>query len=154
MDKAEGQIEFALESLVMNFPHTLLLWKQHWAETEVHYRNAPYNPDLKQFTALEQSGMSRYFTARVDGKLVGHLYFIVYNNRHTSTKIAVEDFYFFEEAHRKGANAIKLLRFAIDALRAEGVTQIGMSSKLTGKKNIDPILKRVGFRHVANFFVL
>lgn len=149
-----AQIVFANESLVASLLETTRLWQQHWAETETAYRKFPMNPDFKQFGAMEKAGMSRYFTARVDGELVGHLYFIVHTNRHTQTLTAVEDFYFFTPAHRKGMNAIKLLRYAVDQLRAEGVEQIGMSSKLTGSKNIDPVLKRVGFKHVANFFVL
>lgn len=145
---------FAQESLVASFVEATFLWKAHWDETEVGYRKFPMKPDYKQFGSLETNKMSRYFTARVDGKLVGHLYFIVHTNRHTQTKTAVEDFFFFLPEHRRGSDAIKLLRYAVDQLRAEGVEQVGMSSKLTGKKNIDPILKRVGFRHVANFFVL
>lgn len=145
---------FALESLVAAMHESIVLWNEHWKETEVAYRNADMNPDFKQFAALESAGMSRYFTARVRGELVGHLYFIVHTNRHTRTLTAVEDFYFFMPEHRRGTDAIKLLRFAVDALKREGVQQVGMSSKLTGKKNIDPILKRVGFRHVANFFVI
>ena len=145
---------YALESLVRSMHEAVILWSGHWKETEAAYREADMNPDFKQFAALESAGMSRYFTARVKGQLVGHLYFIVHKNRHTRTLTAVEDFYYFLPEHRHGSDAIKLLRYAVDSLKREGVQQVGMSSKLTGKKNIDPILKRVGFRHVANFFVI
>ena len=147
-------ISFQLEPLVPCFKEVFPLWEQHWAETEVGYRTAPMNIDYEQFSRIEELNWSRYFTARDDGVLVGHLYFIIHKNRHSQTKNAVEDFFFFIPEYRKGRNAIQLLRFAISSLKAEGVEQIGMSSKLTGKKDIDPFLRRVGFRHVANFYVL
>ena len=142
------------ESLVDAFDEAGVLWKAHWKETEVAYRTAPLDPDYVQFTRLEELGWSRYFTARVDGKLAGHLYFIVYTNRHTRTKTATEDFFFFMPEHRLGMNALKLLRFAVASLKAEGCDQVGMSSKLTGAKDIDPFLRRAGFRHVANYYVI
>lgn len=147
-------MEFALESMFSEPKATYDLWRAHWDETEVAYRAAPLNPDIQQFLRLEELGRSRYFTARENGVLAGHLYFIVHPDRHTQTLTAVEDFFFFLPAYRKGGNALKLLRFAVDTLKAEGVLQVGMSSKLTGKKDIDPFLKRVGFRHVANFYVI
>jgi L-amino acid N-acyltransferase YncA len=145
---------FALESLFSTFDETNALWRAHWGETEAAYRKAPLDPDVDQFRRLEELGWSKYFTARIDGKLVGHLYFIVHTNRHTRSKNAVEDFYFFLPEHRKGMDAIKLLRYAVAELREQGCEQIGMSSKLTGTKDIDPLLRRVGFRHVANFYVI
>jgi len=145
---------FALEPIDTSPDETVALWEGHWAETEEAYRKSPLNPDWAQFKRLDEVGWGRYFTARVDGKLAGHLYFILHTNRHTQTRTAVEDFYYFTPAHRRGMNAVKLLRFAVTILKAEGAEQIGMSSKLTGGKNIDPILKRVGFKHVANFFVM
>lgn len=149
-----GKLIFATEPLVPAFDEATKLWSAHWAETEVGYRKAPMNPDYRQFARLEELNWSRYFTARSDGVLVGHLYFIVHTDRHTQTRNAVEDFYYFLPEHRKGTDAIKLLRFAVDTLRSDGCKQIGMSSKLTGGKDIDPILRRVGFRHVANFYVI
>jgi hypothetical protein len=150
----QAEISYRLEPLVPIFQEALKLWEGHWAETEVAYRTAPLNPDYKQLTRLEELGWSRYYTARIGDKLVGHLYFIVYQNRHTQTKTAVEDFFYFLPEARLGTAAIKLLRFAVADLKSEDCDQVGMSSKLTGKKDIDPLLRRVGFRHVANFYVI
>lgn len=151
---AQPVLQIGRDSLVKSFDEALVLWTAHWAETEVAYRQAPMKPDYEQFTRLEELNWSRYYTARLDNKLVGHLYFIVYPNRHTSTKTAVEDFYYFLPDHRRGMDAIKLLRFAVADLKSEGCDQVGMSSKLTGNRDIDPLLRRVGFRHVANFYVI
>lgn len=149
-----GGMDIAIENLPDVFPEATALWGRHWVETEQPYRGVPMNPDYEQFTKLHEAGWARYFTAREDGKLVGHLFFIVYKNRHTQTKTAIEDFYFFLPEYRRGSSAIKLLKYAVDTLKAEGCVQVGMTSKLTSGRGIDPILKRVGFSHVANFYVI
>lgn len=149
-----GDLVFTEASIAASPRETSVLWERHWSETEVNYRKSALNPDWQQYLATERAGASRYFTARRDGELVGHLYFIVHTNRHSQAVNAVEDFFFFMPEHRRGHDAIKLLRYAIACLRSEGVVQIGMSSKLTGTKDIDPILRRVGFRHIANYYVI
>ena len=154
LDAPTETLQIGQESLIDAFDEAMVLWAQHWKETEQAYRASPMNPDYDQFKAIEAAGWSRYFTARLGGKLVGHLYFIVYPGRHTKTLSAVEDFYFFLPEHRKGMDALKLLRYATGCLKGEGCDQVGMSSKLTSNRDIDPLLRRAGYRHVANFYVI
>lgn len=149
-----AHIELAQESLVAAFPEATVLWGNHWQETEVEYRAAPMNPDYDQFARLEEANWGRYFTARVDGRLAGHLFFIVHKDRHTQVKVAVEDFFYFRPEYRKGFNAVKLLTYARDILKAEGCKQVGMSSKLTGGVDLAPLMQRLGARHIANFYVM
>lgn len=146
-------IIFSSESLMYCLPEAFVLWQKHWEETEALYRKHEMRPNIDQFYKLEAGGLSRYFTARDDGKLVGHLYYIVHVGRHTSKPEATEDFFYILPEYRKGFNALKLIRFAVQSLKDEGVEAIGMSSKLTSGRDIDPLLKRAGFRHVANFYV-
>jgi hypothetical protein len=146
------ELWFAMEKLRDIMSEVRPLWTMHYAETE-GYRQQPMKPDEAQFLRMEESGMWRQFTARnAVGALVGHMGFIVHTNRHTSTKTAVEDYFYLLPEHRAGFNAVRFLRYVIGQLKAEQCAQIGMSSKLTN--DITPLLKRVGFKHVANFFVL
>lgn len=127
------------------------LWIAHYEETE-GYREQVLRPDEPQFFRIEDAGMWRQFTARDHGKLVGHLGYIVHQDRHNSTKCATEDFFYFLPSHRKGLNAVSFLRYVIQSLKMEGCEQIGMSSKLT--HDIDVLLRRVGFQQVAKFYIL
>lgn len=146
---------FSHEDLRMIFPEVMPLWHAHWYETE-GYRSGsePFAPDFDQYERLEAAGMWRQFCARdeADGRLAGHIGYIVHKSRHTQRMNAVEDYFFMVNEYRRGFNALGLLRFAIAELRKEGVKQIGMSSKLT--HDISVLLKRAGFKHVAQFWVL
>jgi GNAT superfamily N-acetyltransferase len=147
-------LTFQRESIKVDPIATTKLWAAHWYETEVQYRPAPLDPDWMQFIHLEDRNFGYYFTARDDGELVGHLFFLINKSRHTQTYSAVEDFYFMRPSHRKGRNAVRLLKFALDFLKSEGYTTVSMTSKLTGTKSADPIFRRLGFRHVGNFYSL
>jgi len=150
---APSPLSFALERLHDIQPEVNQLWALHYAETE-GYRGAPMIPQLDQFYRMEDAGMWRQFTARddVDGHLVGHLGYMVHVGRHTGVLTATEDFFYLRKEYRGGYNALRLLRFAIGRLKAEGCKQIGMSSKMTN--DIEPLLKRVGFDLVAKFYTM
>lgn len=147
-------LTFALESVFGSPAETWALSRAQWEETEESYRAGHLMPDVQEYKRLEQSGMCRYFTARFDGAMVGHILFIVHSQRFTRESNASEDFFFLDKGHRKGTNAIRLLRFAVAQLQSEGVRQISMCSKLTAGRDIGVLLRRVGFRHVADLYVL
>jgi len=128
------------------------LHREHFAETEVPYKGATFNPDYSQFCDLESRDGFVLFTMRDGHKLVGNLGFLLHISRHTSRPSAYEDFYFVLPEYRKGFLAIRFLRYAVEVLAKSGYEEIGMSSKLTVDKDIEPILQRVGFRPVAKFY--
>jgi GNAT superfamily N-acetyltransferase len=147
-------MEYALESIATDPKATTELWLAHWEETETQYRIAPLNPDIDLMKRMDENGKLRYFTARDNGALVGHLLFAVGNDRLTMTPSAGEEFFYLTPEHRKGRNALRLINFAIAYLKAEGMRSITMTSKLTTNRGIDSLLKHVGFRHVSNLYVL
>lgn len=143
-------VNFATERLSDILPEAELLWRKHWQETE-GYRDAQgYHPDVAQFLNLDRLGWFLEFTARDDGRLVGHLAFIVHKGRHTSRLSAIEDYFYLLPEYRGGGNGMKLLQYAIEQLKARGCASIGMSSKLA--VDISPLLKKAGFTHVANLW--
>jgi GNAT superfamily N-acetyltransferase len=146
-------LTYALESLETILVEAMHLWKAHWDETEGYREVQGYDPDLAQFIYLDRNNMFREFTVRDEfGKLVGHLGYILHNSRHTKRKAASEDFFYLLPEHRQGMNAMKLLRFAVAQLKDDGCVEIGMSSKLTN--DIAPLLKRAGFKHVAQYYMM
>lgn len=128
------------------------LHREHFVETEVPYKGESFNPDYNQFCDLERAGSFVLFTIRDGLKLVGNLGFVLHISRHTSRPSAYEDFYFVLPEYRRGFLAIRFLRYAVRVLAESGYEEIGMSSKLTANKDIEPILTRVGFRPVAKFY--
>jgi L-amino acid N-acyltransferase YncA len=148
-----GMLTYAVESLSQVIHEAQRLWRQHWLETEGYRDIQGYNPDFSQFLRLDEVGWFRQYTARDEkGELVGHLGFIVHKSRHTSLPSAVEDYFYLVPEARQGMNALKLLRFAVADLKQQGVCEIGMSSKLSN--DIKPLLKRAGFKHVTEFFMM
>lgn len=150
-----SEVVFKQELLIPVYEEAYALCEKHWNETEEQYRNAEYNPDKEALRNYEQFGMSRYFTCRKDGELIGHIYFIIFKHLHTQQLTANEDFFYFLPEHRKGRNAYRLLQYALKVLKEDmGCVQVGMSSKLTGGKPIDKFLERMGFTEVAHFYVI
>lgn len=147
-----ADLVFARERLQDIANEVASLWRAHWQETEGYRHVQPYEPDFMQYARMEQNGMFAEYTARIDGKLVGHIGYIIHKSRHTSKLNAVEDYFYLLPEARRGFWALQLLRYAIADLKRIGCAQIGMSSKLTN--DIRPLLKRVGFEHVAEFHVM
>ena len=154
-DEMMPALNFSAESLRELFPEVAPLWRAHWDETEGYRaKDEPYAPQLDQFARLDECGMWRQFCARdeADGRLAGHLGYIVHRCRHTGVMNAIEDYFYLLPAYRRGMNALALIRFAVHELRREGVQRIYMSSKAT--HDIAPLLKRAGFKQVATFWQL
>lgn len=129
-----------------------VLWRAHWLETEGYRHSQPYDPDNAQYVRMDECGMFRQYTGRIDGELIAHLGYITHKSRHTSRLNAIEDYFYVTPKARLGWTAMQLLRFAVADLKSRGCVQIGMSSKLTN--DIDVLLRRAGFEHVGNFYVM
>lgn len=151
---AEDQdgLVFACETMSECLDETKFLHADHWKETEGYRDEQGYEPDYEQFALIERNGNFAYFTARRDGQLIGHLGYVIHKSRHTSKRAASEDFFYFLPAERRGFVSIKFLRYVVRVLTACGCREIGMSSKLTN--DIEPLLKRVGFKYVAKFYIM
>lgn len=147
------KLAFAIERLGQMLPEAFSLWEAHWQETEGYRAEQGFRPNLEQYLAMEARGQFVEFTARgEDGRLVGHLGFVLHQSRHTCRPNAIEDYFYLAPEARKGLNALALLRYAVHELRALGMAQIGMSSKLTN--DIEPLLRRAGFQCVAKLYTM
>lgn len=143
---------FGSESLAQTFPEVQELWRLHWEETEGYRDALGYNPDVLAFANLDSRGVWRHYTARENERLVGHVGFLLYKSRHTRAFTASEDYFYLRKEHRGAGLATKLLSFALERLRQEGVKHVLMASKLA--VDIQPLLERVGFKWVAKQYSL
>ena len=145
-------MEFNVERIRDVLPELLPLWKAHFEETELAYKGDNFNPDIDGYLRMEDNNQFLLFTARSDGVLVGNIGYIIHKSRHTSLPAATEDFLFLSPEVRKGFNAVKFIKFATGILERMGMRHIGMSSKLTTGRDIEPLLRRCGFHCVAKFY--
>lgn len=145
-------MKFGVESIALCMADAAIMHAMQWKETEGYRASDGYCPDYAQFLQMERNKQFVYFTVRDDEHIVGHIGYIIHKSRHTSQWEAVEDFFYLKPEARKGMTASGLLRYAVEWLKNMGIVNIGMSSKLAN--DIDPLLRRAGFKKVAYFYTL
>ena len=119
------------------------LHELHWCETEKHRHGLKLNPDYAAFMARERAGDLIQFTVRSGGELVGNLRMYLGTSLHTQTRYASEDTLFIHPSHRGGFLVMALIRFAEQSLRAVGIREIRVSSKLVN--HADVLMKRMRY---------
>lgn len=127
------------------------LLEQHWKEIAVNKDKIKINPDWDTYYALEEQDRLKVFTARDKGKLVG--YFVVLTSRHLHYKdhvFAKNDLLFLQENYRKGFTGIKLIKFAEQYLKADGVSVLVINTK--NHKPFHKLLEYLKFKPVETIY--
>ena len=144
-------ITYQQEFLVTTEKEARPLLEKHWEEIAVNKDHIKLNPDWEAYADLEASGNLKIFTARDDGALIG--YFVVFVRKHIHYKdhlFAHNDILFLSEPYRKGYTGIKLIKFAEECLKADGVSVLTINTKT--HRPFDGVLQRLGFNHVENIY--
>jgi GNAT superfamily N-acetyltransferase len=143
-------LKIAREPFHLIYPDAAPLLRRHWEEI-AHYQDIPLDVDEGAYAAIEGAGQLRCFGARLDGELVGYAaYFVRHNAHYRASLQATQDVLFVAPEHRKSRIGWKLIKFADDALRAEGVQVVLQHSKVA--HDIGPILKRQGYEAVDTIY--
>ena len=140
--------EFAKESLEVALEEAKPLFLLHWQETEMYRAGTAFNPKYQRYVDYNKIGFYQFFTVRVEGKLVGNAGIYVTEGMHDQRQMAQEDTWFLLTEARGGMSAVRFLAFVEADLRAQGVTDFYMSTKLANQAG--RILELRGFAHVAN----
>jgi hypothetical protein len=128
------------------------LHQVHWLETEKHRHGLELNPDYEAFLVRERAGRLLQFTMRDEyRRLVGNLRMFIGTSLHTQTEYASEDVMFLLPEHRGSFAALALIRFAEQSLRAIGIREIRVNSKLVNRADV--LMLRMGYGAVALEFV-
>ena len=139
-----NKIEFAHESFTQVKREIEPLLKDHWEEIAVNKDKIKLNPDWKQYGRLDAINALRVYTARSGSKLVGYFVVIVSKNMHYQDHLfASNDVIFLAKTHRKGTTGIRLIKYAEEQLKAEGVSVMVVNTKT--HQPFDVILERQGF---------
>ena len=104
------------------------LWEEIFPLLQKHYdeiakfKDIALAPDIDTYNAIELAGNLRCYTVRKDGEIIGYAVFMVHHNLHYRNSLqAVQDVVYLDQAHRGGRTGLKLLRYAEDRLKSEGV---------------------------------
>lgn len=120
----------------------------HFDEVE-HYKDIPLDPNYAAYKALDQAGVVRLFTYRIEQQLVGYSIMFVMPAYHYKQSIqATHDSLFIVKAHRGVGE--KFIQFCDSELQSEGVQVVYQSLKLT--HNFGHMLERIGYQHVDNVY--
>lgn len=144
-------MDYKQEILQTAFSDALELFKLHWDEVALNKDFIELNPNYEAYQACEQNESLKIFTAREDGQLVGYFAVIITRSLHYADhKFANNDVIFMHKDHRKGSASIKLIKFAMECLKEDGVSMLMMNVKV--HRPYDIILKRLKFDHVENVY--
>lgn len=129
------------------------LIEQHWAEIALNQDKIKLNPDWKAYADMDSVNALRVYTARKDGKLIGYFVMIVSKGLHYRDHLfASNDLIFLTKPARKGLTGVKLIKYAIQELSAEGITKLTVNTK--AHQPFDAILERLGFEEVERVYSL
>ena len=140
-------MELAVESLEENWNDMIRLAVDHWHETEMYRHGQQFAPSYDRYVQYERAGCLFMCIARDQGEMVGYSIMYIMPSMHTQKIIASEDTYFLLPSHRKGRNALRLLKFAEDECVKRGAVEVIMTAKLTN--NAGRILELRGYTEVA-----
>jgi GNAT superfamily N-acetyltransferase len=113
---------FQRESMHPFWEEAAPLFAEHWHEI-AHYHDIPLEPDVIAYERAEANGMLRIYTVRAPGgELMGYAAFLIGPNAHYASSLqAKQDVVFVHPDFRQGMIGFRLVKFADDQLRADGV---------------------------------
>lgn len=122
------------------------LFRLHWEEIAA-YRDIPLDPHEQAYFTFEDSGVLRWYTARVAGRIVGYAVFLVGAALHYRGSLqARNDLVYLHPEHRGRRLGVALLEYADAALAAEGVQLISYHVK-PAHPALAQLLEQRGFIH-------
>lgn len=140
-------MRFSVEKLQDTWEEIFPLLQQHYMEI-AKYHDIKLDPDVEQYKDIEDYGGLRFYTARTDeGTLVGYTaYFVRHNLHYRESLQAMQDVIFLTKEARKGLTGYKLIKFADEHLKAEGVQIVYHHVKT--KLDFGSVLERLGYEPV------
>lgn len=107
--------------------------------------------DWLAYRTLQMSDAFYFYTARINGELIGYLgYIVAFNLHYKGNKDAICDLIYVNPNHRGKMCAIKLMKFAETELSDLGVNNIGQSVKEI--HDFSPMLIRQGYELEERYY--
>jgi GNAT superfamily N-acetyltransferase len=120
------------------------LLQAHYDELTLNKDRVKLRPKWREYYALQANDMFVALTARDGtGRLVGYNAFFVNTHMHyADLRVAVNDVFYLHPDHRRGATALRFLRFTEDYFK-DRVHKVAYHFKAAN--NFGPILQRIGY---------
>jgi GNAT superfamily N-acetyltransferase len=145
------KINYQQEFLVTARPDAQKLLEDHWEEIALNKGKIALNPDWDAYEALELSGKLKIFTARVNDRMIGYFVVLVGPNLHYKDHIfAVNDILYLDKIYRRGRTGIKLIKFAEQCLKEDGVSVLNINTK--AHKPFDSLMEYLGFNLIERVY--
>jgi hypothetical protein len=126
------------------------LLEAHWQEIS-HYPDIPLSVDEFFYLQSASMKMTRVFTARSEGKLVGYcVYFVKANPHYQESLQANQDVLFLTKELRGGMQGYKFIQFCDEQLKQLGVQVVYQHVK--HKHNFGPMLERMGYELIDHIY--
>lgn len=149
--KAMRGIYYQREAPGRAVEEALPLFEQHYQEI-ARYHDIALAPDLEAYSAIEAAGNLRVFSVRDAGRLVGYVVFFVKHHLHyRDSLVASQDVLFLLPEYRKGMTGARLIKFADERLKAEGVQLVTQHVKTYA--DFGPLLERMGYEKVETTYM-
>ncbi len=151
--RKQPHIEYALEPCASLWAELIPLTEAHYAEVGYYRDTYPLDPDYEGYEAAEAAGLVYWYTARVDGKLVGYVNYIVGPNLHYRGSLhAKQDLLFVAREHRNSKIGYWLVAHSHHALKAMGVQVVYQHTKVAPEHNIGSFFKRLGYELIDEIY--
>ena len=122
----------------------------HWEEVE-RYEDIKMDVDWPMYRVLQDQGIFRFYTIRVDGLLAGYIGYLVSPSLHyKGNQWALCDLVYVKPEYRGKMFASKLLRYAEKELKEMNVLNIGQGVKI--HHDYGKILERQGYHLEEKYF--
>lgn len=107
--------------------------------------------DWDMYSKLEQIGLLKIFTARIDQELIGYLWVILSPNIHSKgSMLACDDGLYVAKSYRGKSVAKDLIGFTEKCLKEDGLKVFHIVG--TTEKPIDALVKRMGYTAIETKF--
>lgn len=127
------------------------LLEKHWSEIAVNKDNIKLNPDWDAYYSLEAQDKLRIFTARSGEELIGYFVVVVSTGLHYKDHLfACNDVIYLSPEYRKGFTGVRLIRFAENCLKADGVSVLTINTKV--HQPFDRLMDFLKFKNVERVY--
>lgn len=143
---------YQLERIAHLWDEAMPLMLSHYEEV-AHYQDIALSPDIITYERLDQMGVLKVYTARVEGRLVGYACFMVKTNPHYSESLqAVQDVLFVLPEYRASRIGIGLIKHCDAELRQLGVQVVYQHVKCKESLDFSPLLERIGYELIDRIY--
>lgn len=133
------------------------VWDEAWPLMQTNAGESglgviPFQPNRRVYDELERLGVTRLYTARANGVLVGYgLFLLSFHPQYAGTKLATQEVLYMDPVHR-GFGAAKFLTYTEQELKAEGAGAV-MRHVRHGAVDYGRSLERLGYQAVQTAYL-